>query len=148
MLLTPTGRFGWDPFAEMRRVHNEMNRLFTEFEDRRTTAAFPPINLWVGDNSVVVTAELPGIAEKDLDLAVREDTLTIQGKREPVGEADSDSVAWHRRERLYGTFSRAVELPFRVDPDKVQARFANGVLEVELQRPEEDKPKRIRINAS
>lgn len=145
MLFAPTGRLGWDPIAEMRRMQHDMNRLFADFDSRPDAGTFPPINLWVGDGSVVVTAELAGIAEKDIDLAVREDTLTIQGKREA---AAAENAAWHRRERAYGGFSRVVELPFRIDPDKVQARFGNGLLEVELQRPEADKPKRIRITAS
>ena len=114
MLLTPLGRLGWDSFTEMRRMHNEMNRLFAEFEGRTAPAVYPPVTFWVGDASVVVTAELPGIAESDLELSVRDDTLTIQGRREP--EPEGENVAWHRRERTYGSFSRAVELPFRVDP--------------------------------
>lgn len=145
MLFTSMGRLGWDPFAEMRRMQNEMNRLLADFESRETwPAAYPPVNIWAGENSAVVTAELPGVAQKDLDLTVREDTLVIQARREP--EIDPDSVSWHRRERLYGSFSRVVELPFRVDPDKVQARFVNGVLEVELERPDADRPKRIPIS--
>lgn len=143
MLFSPTGRLGWDPFAEMRRMQTEMNRLFADFDAPPASAAFPPVNIWVGDGSAVVTAELPGVAEKDIDLAVRDDTLTIQGKREPG--IDADKAAWHRRERTYGSFSRVVDLPFRVDAEKVQARFTNGVLEVELHRPEADRPKRIQI---
>jgi len=146
MLLTQTGRLGWDPFAEIRRMQNEMTRLFADVEARAATQAFPPVNLWVGEDSLVVTAEIPGVAPADLNLTVREDTLTIQGYRAlPV---ETDSVAWHLRERPYGTFSRTVGLPFRVDPDKVQARFTNGVLEIELQRPEADRPRKIEIKAA
>lgn len=146
MLLTQTGRLGWDPFAEIRRMQNEMTRRFADVEARAATHAFPPINLWVGEDSLVVTAEITGVAPADLNLTVREDTLTIQGYRAlPV---ETDSVAWHLRERPYGTFSRAVGLPFRVDPDKVQARFTNGVLEIELQRPEADRPRKIEIKAA
>ena len=145
MLLPLTGRVGWDPFAEMRRMQNEVNRLFSEFEGAPSSGAFPPVNIWVGDDSAVVTAALPGINEKDIDLAIQADTLTIQGKREP--EPSVNDASWHRRERGYGSFSRVVELPFRVDPDRVQARFVNGVLEVELHRPDSDKPKRIQVKA-
>ncbi len=67
---------------------------------------------------------------------MREDTLTIQGKREP--QVEDENAVWHRRERAYGSFSRTVQLPFRVDPDQVQARFSNGVLGIELRRPEAD----------
>jgi HSP20 family protein len=91
---------------------------------------------------VVVTAELPGVTRDDVTLNLRDDVLTLEGKREP------ENGNWQRRERAYGTFSRAVQLPFRIDPDEVQARFDNGVLEVELERLEADRPKKIEIRAA
>ena len=145
MLNTPQSRLGLDPFTEMRRMQDEIRRMFAEIEGQASTAAFPPVSLWVGSDSVVVTAELPGVGADHLEISATEDSLTIRGRREP--EVDGETIAWHRRERNYGTFSRTIELPFRIDPDKVQARFANGVIEIELQRPEADKPKRITINA-
>lgn len=145
MLHTPHARIGWDPFTEMRRMQDEIRRVFAEYEGQASAAAFPTVSLWVGTDSVVVTAELPGVGADDIELSASEDTLTIRGKRVP--EADAENIAWHRRERAYGAFSRTIELPFRIDADKVQARFTNGVIEIELQRPEADKPKRISINA-
>ncbi|MHB1219964.1 MAG: Hsp20/alpha crystallin family protein [Alphaproteobacteria bacterium] len=146
MLLTMGNRTEWNPFAELQRMQEEMNRMFSAFEDRSAPATdYPPTNVWVGDDSAVVTAELPGVSEKNIDLTVREDTLTLQGKIEL--DFDLEKVTWHRRERPLGTFSRTVMLPFRVDPNNVQATFTNGVLEVELKRPEADKPKRIAITA-
>lgn len=142
MSLSDFGRVGFDPFLEMRRMQQEMNQRLTGLT-AGTVQEFPPINLWVGEDSVAVTAELPGIAADEVDLTVRENTLTLKGERESRTE-DEKSV-WHRRERVYGSFSRTVQLPFRVDPDKVEARFANGLLEVELHRPEADRPKKIQI---
>lgn len=126
-------------------MQNEMSRLFSGFS---TTASrdFPPINIWLGENSVVVAAELPGVTRDDVNLSLQEDVLTLGGKREPKPE--QQNVSWQRRERAYGSFSRAVQLPFRVDPDKVQARFNNGILEVELERLEADRPKKIEIRAA
>lgn len=144
MLFTPQGRLGLDPFAEMRRMQDEIRRVFAEFEGQAATAAYPPVSLWVGTDSLVVTAELPGVGSDDIEVSATDDSLTIRGKCEP--EIDGEKVTWHRRERTYGSFSRTVTLPFRIDPDKVQARFVNGVIEIELQRPEADKPKRITIN--
>lgn len=144
MLLPMFSRVGFDPGAEMRRMQNEMNRMLAGLE-RDTRGEFPPINLWMGENSVVVTAELPGFAEADVDVTVHADTLTLRGKRE--FKADGE-VAWHRRERDYGAFSRVLRLPFRVDPDKVRARFQDGLLEIELERPEAEKPRRIRISSA
>ena len=142
MLLSDFGRIGFDPFLEMRRMQQEMNQRLAGLT-AGTAQEFPPINLWVGEDSVAVSAELPGIAPDEVDLTVRENTLTLKGERAPRME-DEKSV-WHRRERVYGSFSRTMQLPFRVDPEKVEARFANGLLEVELHRPEADRPKKIQI---
>ena len=143
MALSEFPRLGFDPFAELRRMQGEMNRLFTGLAP--ATRDFPPINIWLGDNSVVVTSELPGITRDDVTLNLQEDVLTLEGARRPPQE---ENVNWQRRERAYGTFSRAVQLPFRVDSDKVQARFNNGILEIELERLEADRPKKIEIRAT
>src|SRR5690242_9352042 len=145
MALSEFPRLGLDPFAELRRMQGEMNRVFSGFN---ATAArdFPPINIWLGEHSVVLTAELPGVTRDDVNLSLQEDVLTLAGKREP--KSQEQNVNWQRRERAYGSFSRAVQLPFRVDPDKVQARFNNGILEIELQRLEADRPKKIEIRAA
>ena len=141
----PFREFGLDPFREMRRIQNEMNRIF-EGAERPAAQEWPPVNLWIGDDSIVFTAELPGIRPEDLDLTVRDDLLTLQGRREPP--AEGEKVTWHRRERGWGTFTRTVRLPFRVDPEQVKARFMNGILEIELHRPEAERPRRIQVQAS
>jgi HSP20 family protein len=145
MALSEFPRLSFDPFVELRRMQSEMNRLFSGYG---ATAArdFPPINIWLGENSVVVTAELPGVRGDDVSLNLQEDVLTLEGKREP--KSDQANLSWQRRERAYGAFSRVVQLPFRVDPDKVQARFNNGVLEIEMERLEADRPKKIEIRAA
>ena len=137
MQLTQIGRTGRDSFAEMRQLQTEMNRLFDNAGVFPAVQVYPPVNLWIGDSSVVVTAELPGLSAEDVD-------LTMRGERRQAEEAEH--AGWHRRERPYGTFSRTIGLPFRVDPDRVQAKFENGVLEVEMQRPEADRPRKIAIN--
>ena len=142
MLLSDFGRMGFDPFQEMRRVQQEMNRRLTGLTSE-AAREFPPINLWVGEDSVAVTAELPGLSPEEVDVTVQENTLTLMGER--VSPPEGEKTMWHRRERAFGRFSRTVQLPFRVDPDHVQARFAHGVLEVELHRPEADRPRKIQI---
>jgi HSP20 family protein len=147
LMTTPMGFRSRNAFADLRRMHEQINRLAAGVESGPTTAgAFPPINVWVGEDSVVVTAEVPGVEAEDIDLSAREDVLSIRGKR--VARVDVDKMSWHRRERAYGEFSRMVELPYRVDPDKVEARFENGVLEIELGRHEMDRPRKIQINAA
>ena len=145
MALSEFPRLGFDPFVELRRMQTEMSRLFSGFS-ATTARDFPPINILLGENSVAMIAELPGVTADDVTIGLQEDVLTLEGKREP--KVQEDNVNWQRRERAYGTFSRTVQLPFRVDPDKVQARFTNGVLEIELQRLEAERPKKIQIRAS
>jgi len=142
MLLSDVGRIGFDPFLEMRRLQQQMNQRLDDLT-RGAVPEFPPVNLWIGENSVAVTAELPGILPEEVALTVRENTLTIAGERDCQPEVEK--FVWHRRERAHGRFSRTVQLPFRVDPDQVEAQFADGLLEIELHRPEADRPKVIEI---
>ena len=142
MALSEFPRLSIDPLLELRRMQNEMNRVFSGFAP--TTRDFPPINIWLGENSVVVTGELAGVTRDDVTINLQEDVLTLEGARRPTQQQD---VNWQRRERAYGTFSRVVQLPYRVDPEKVQARYDNGILEIELQRLEADRPKKIEIRA-
>lgn len=146
MLYTPLATFGTpDPFSDMRRVQNEMNRLFDGFGTSRSASVYPPVNFWAGQDSVVMTAELPGLSEKDIELTVKDTLVSIKGTYPDSNEGED--TTWYRRERPSGSFSRSVELPFRIDPERIEARFQNGVLTIEMQRPEEDKPKRIEIKA-
>jgi HSP20 family protein len=150
----PTG-LGWNPLAEVQRLRAQIDQLFddswgtpryrTPSEAWAAPASinYPAVNLWLGDDSVVVTAELPGLNTNDVDLTIRENTLTIHGERKTP---EAENADWHRQERVAGEFTRTITLPFRVDPDRVDARFANGVLQVEMQRPEADKPHKIKIN--
>ena len=110
-----------------------------------TTREFPPINIWLGDNSVVVTSKLPGVTPSDVTINLEEDVLSLEGARHPAQQQDPQLAT---RERTYGNFSRVVQLPFRVDADKVHARFNNGILEIELRRLEANRPKKIEIRAS
>jgi HSP20 family protein len=141
MALSPFFTIDRDPFAVMRRLQGEVDRAFGA--PPRAAGGFPQVNVWQGPDSAALTAELPGVAPTDLDITVKENLVTISGERKPP-ETDAQTV-WHRRERNYGSFSRAVQLPFRVDPDRVEARLTDGVLQVELHRPEADKPRRITI---
>ena len=135
-----------DPFLDMRRMPSIMSRFFDDVRAPGQSAIYPPVNFWASQDSIVMTTELPGLTEQDIELTVKDAMLSIRGT---YPEAESgDDIVWHRNERLEGSFMRSVKLPFRVNPDKVDARFENGVLTVEMQRPEDDKPKRITIKAS
>jgi len=106
-------------------MQSEMNRVFSGFSP--ASRDFPPINIWLGDNSVVVTSELPGVTSSDVTLNLQDDVLTLGGARRP---AEEQGVNLQRRERTYGTFSRAVQLPFRVAPDGVDITLERRVLTI------------------
>lgn len=151
MLLYPTGTlsrdpFFRDPFAAMRRLQSELDRAWMPESGGYAQASFPAVNLWQGEHSVALTAELPGFKAEDIDISVKEDTLTISGQR--AAPEVGDKAVWHLRERPVGKFSRTIRLPFRVDSENVEARFVNGVLEVELSRPEQDRPRRIAVKSA
>ncbi len=134
---------GFDPFQEMRRLQDEVNRAFASTR-LAPSPGFPALNAYANEDGIVVTAELPGVAAGNLDVSVFRDTLTLRGRRE--AEA-ADPRSYHRRERRQGQFARTITLPFRVDPDRVEANLEHGVLRLTLHRPQEDKPRKIAIKA-
>ncbi|MFO1039186.1 MAG: Hsp20/alpha crystallin family protein [Geminicoccaceae bacterium] len=137
----PFGLGAGDPFRELRRLQAEMDRLVGGYGQRQE-AGYPPLNLYAGRDGIAVVAELPGVEAADLEVHAHKDTLTIKGTRKA---AAARPEAYHRRERVDGPFTRTIQLPFRVDPDKVEAQLDNGVLRLSLSRPEEEKPRRIQI---
>ena len=133
-----------EPWRQIRRLRDEMDRAFSQIE-RPRAAAFPPVNVWSSADGVAVTAELPGMDPAGLDISATDDNLTIRGEMPaPVQE---EGITWHRRERRSGRFSRTIQLPFRISADSVDASFRDGVLRVSLQRPEEEKPRKIEVKA-
>ena len=140
--------FGWgrmDPFGDIRRLQDEMNRLFSASTAgrRQPAAGFPAVNAYANEDGIALTAELPGVRAEDLDISVFRDTLTLRGKRQAPEEAQS----YHRRERPHGEFVRTIGLPFQVDPERVEASMQDGLLRLSLHRPEQDKPRRIKVGA-
>jgi HSP20 family protein len=129
----------------MERLQREMNRLMEGVGDG-ARGQFPPLNIWANEENAMITAELPGVDVDDLDISVVGDTLTLAGSRPTESEAEERK--YHRRERWRGSFSRTIQLPFRINAENVDAEFSNGVLQVVLPRAEEDKPQRISISTS
>jgi HSP20 family protein len=148
MLMRPYS--GWrSSWREMERMRREMNRLFNDWPMQGrwgTASSYPAMNVWIDENNAIVTAELPGIEPDDIDISVEEDTMTLRGKRDP--ELETEGMTYHRRERRYGTFSRTFRVPFRVDGNKVEATFKNGVLSIVLPRAAEERPRKITVRAA
>ncbi len=128
-----------------------LNQLFGELDrsfgsaprERSSTAAFPKLNAWKNDNSILLTAEVPGVDPQDIELEVQPDKLTISGERHGRAKVEGDS--YQRSERSTGKFRRELTLPFRVDSDKVSASCKNGILSISLALAAEEKPKRISV---
>lgn len=134
-----------DPFAMLRR---EVERLFDDTfglpaPAGRQSAIWPNLEVSETDNEVRVTAEMPGLAEKDVDLTVENGVLCLRGERKSEVEDKERGYS----ERFFGRFERRVALPTGVDEDKANARFDNGVLTVTIPKsPEMERGRRIPIN--
>jgi HSP20 family protein len=138
--------FGANPWREFGRVQAEMERLFDLTRTRANDSyapGYPAVNLWTADDEVVLSAELPGIDPDKIDIAVLDDTVTLSGAR-AVEEVPEGAVV-HHSERGFGEFSRSFRLPFRIDTGGVDARYANGVLEVKLPKAAEDRPLKVPV---
>jgi len=140
----------WDPFRELYSLQNRMNRLFEEQygggrEESLTSGAFvPPVDVYEDEHSVQLKLEVPGIDEKDLNVKVENNTLTISGERKFEKEQKEEN--FHRIERRYGSFTRSFTLPNTVNTDDINASYDNGVLTIKLAKRAEAKPKQIKVN--
>lgn len=132
-------------WRDMRRMQREMSHLLGG-TSAPVTASFPAMNLYSGDEGVILTAEIPGVELNDLEITVLGETLTLSGSRN-IAEPE-ENITYHRRERSQGQFTRTVELPFRVDNDNVTAKFSDGVLHITLPRIEEEKPRKITVKTA
>jgi len=136
---------GLDPWSEFQRIENEMNRVLSRFVSP-STGDFPAVNIWSDGEETLVTTEIPGIESGAIDISVAGKTLILKGAREP--DQVEEGSSYHRRERWYGQFSKAIELPFTIDADRVAADFSNGILTIRLPRSEAEKPRKITIKSA
>ncbi|MDZ4727173.1 MAG: Hsp20/alpha crystallin family protein [Leptospira sp.] len=133
-----------NPFwRDFDRFNDEITKsiLDSQFGNVRS---FPPINVFTREDEALVSALVPGMDIENIDISVKDNILTIHGKKNAEELAEGTEI--HRREIYSGNFTRSVELPFRVNQEKVTAKYTNGVLNILLPRREEDKPKKININ--
>ena len=136
----------WEPFRELASFQNEMSRFMNGLFDgpgRVTQNWVPALDVWETPTEVVYAFDLPGIPEDRITIEVKEDMLSVSGEREKSEESAEDG--FYRFERRYGTFARAVGLPQGVDQDQIAARYENGVLEIRVPKPEEEKPRKIAL---
>src|SRR5580692_2794305 len=145
---------GWESlreFSAMQDRMNRMNRLFRESyspegpeEALTTTTLAPPVDIYEDEHNIILKMEVPGIDEKDLDVRIQNNTLTVQGERKIEKEEKEEN--FRRVERQYGSFTRSFTLPSSVDPEQISARCDKGVLNISLAKKVEAKPKQIKVN--
>lgn len=147
---------GWDLFRELDNLRREIDEAFrgagigSPFGASLLSPAvwrrYPPVNISEDDASIYVAALIPGVDPQTLDISVLRNTVTVSGQRTPL-EVKEGSVV-HRAELGEGSFSRTLELPADIDPDKVSATSRNGILMITLGKAEHAKPKKIDISLS
>ncbi len=134
----------FDPFEEIRRMQERLNRIFEEFEriGTRTIETFPVDIIDEGDN-IRVVADLPGFRKDDIEIWVEDGELVIKAVRKEEREEKAENYL--RRERRFGEVYRRIAIPAEVDVDKIKARYNNGVLEIILPKTEKAKKKVIKV---
>ncbi len=141
----------WDPSRELDSLQGEMNRLFDGFFGTGTGARngatlrrwIPAMDVVEAGDELVLRADLPGMREDDVAIEIKDNVLTVSGERR--SEYSEEGESFYRAERVFGSFSRSLALPDGVEPDSVSAKFADGVLEVRVPKPQERKPHRVEI---
>src|SRR5437764_9706214 len=139
----------WDPFREFSTLQDRMNCLFQKSDGGRekalTTSPFATtVDVYEDEHNVTLKIEVPGIDEKDIDVRIENNTLTVHGERNFEKEEKEEN--YRRIERQYGSFTRSFTLPSTVDPNNVQANYEKGVLKIKLAKKAEAKPKQIKVN--
>ena len=144
----------WDPLRDIATLQNRINRFVRESyspsespEEALTTTGFaPPVDVYEDEHNITLKIEVPGIDEKDIDVSVEKNTLTLHGERKFEKEEKEEN--FRRVERQYGSFTRSFTLPSTVDPEQATATYDKGVLKIRLAKKAEAKPKQIKVNVS
>ena len=142
----------WSPWREMNTLQNRLNHLFADsfFQPSRSDDDLslgtwhPVVDMYDEDDRIIISAELPGMEKKDISVDVKDRVLTLSGERNHDNEVKEEN--YYRRERAYGKFQRTFSLPADVDSDKIKADFQDGLLKIEVPKPEKQKPKEITIH--
>ena len=139
----------WEPFREFSTLQDRMNRLFrdtygSEDEALTSTAFAPPVDVYEDEHNITLKIEVPGIDEKDIDVRLENNTLTVHGERKFEKEEKEEN--FRRVERRYGSFTRSFTLPNTIDAENVTANYDKGVLNIKLAKKSEAKPKQIKVS--
>jgi HSP20 family protein len=139
----------YNPFRELRTMQDQMNRMLDmawnrEFgEELKEGVWQPPVDIYEDEQSVVIKAEVPDVEQKDIEVRIENNTLTLKGERKHSSEIKKEN--YYRVERYFGQFQRSFSLPQSIDQDKVQATCEKGILTIILPKRDEMKPKQISV---
>jgi HSP20 family protein len=140
----------WEPFRELASLQSEMSRMLnglTEGAGRAgTTEWAPALDVWETESELVYAFDLPGVPEDAIRIEVADDTLTLSAERTREEEKSTDR--FYRFERRFGAFSRAIGLPQGVDESGIAAVYKDGVVEIHVPKPAEQKPRRIPLGSA
>jgi HSP20 family protein len=140
----------WDPFRDLVTLREKMNRLFEEAYSARgeerdlvSSSWSPSVDIYETEQALVLTAEVPGIVDKNIEIKLEDNTLTLKGDRKFEKETEEEN--YHRIERAYGSFYRSFSLPSHIDQDKIEAEHENGVLKITMPKKHEAKPRTVKV---
>jgi HSP20 family protein len=143
----------WEPFRELAAIQSEMGRWMNQLAGGTTPGGhgqsstwLPTVDAWETESELVLSFDLPGVEEDAISVEVEDNTLTVSGERRRTHEHSGDR--FYRYERRFGSFARSVSLPAGVSEDSITATFRDGVLEIRVPKPEEPKPRRIKVGVS
>ncbi len=132
-----------NPWREMERMRRELDDAFERVGYGRSCPSFPLVNLYEGKDELTVVAEMPGVSKDDITISAVEGTLTISGKRPDGREREGQTVL--RSERCGGDFEKQIRIPTKIENEKIEASFSDGILSIKLPKAEEAKPRQINI---
>ncbi|MGH9715437.1 MAG: Hsp20/alpha crystallin family protein [Candidatus Acidiferrales bacterium] len=141
----------WDPFRSLSGLQEQVNHLFESSfrghaDESALTTWAPSVDIYETENELVLKADLPEVAEKDIDIHVENNMLTVHGERKFEQKVKPENYL--RVERAYGEFSRSFSFPDTVDTDAIKAEYKNGVLTVTMPKRAESKPKQVKITTA
>ncbi len=138
----------WNKTPLFEALHEDVSRMLDNFWDSKSPGIGwnPDIDIAETDNDIIVKAEIPGVAPKDIDITVVDGTLTIKGEKKE--EKEDKGKSYHRVERSYGSFIRTIDLPSHVKLDEIEAKDHHGVLEITLPKMEKAKTKKITVKTA
>lgn len=143
----------WNPRNDFWGMHRRLNRMFDDLlvpaTHRESNAhpllsGVPAVDIVENENSIVIQAEMPGVDKKDIEIDVKDGVLTLKGERKADSETKEEN--YYRRERVYGSFQRVFTLPSEVNHEAIKADYKDGVLKIDIPKPEKTKPKKITIH--